>query len=69
MWLVFFQGILQWFAINTYSSSGVTSNTSKKVLRQNMLMWELWQGKGKLPFNVYFDPFASEMIENGMWVL
>ena len=26
-----------------------------------MLMWGIWQGKGKPPFNVYFEPFASEM--------
>lgn len=25
-------------------------------------MWGIWQGKGKPPFNVYFEPFASEMI-------
>ena len=24
-------------------------------------MWGIWQSKGKLPFNVYFEPFASEM--------
>ena len=24
-------------------------------------MWGSWQGKGKPPFNVYFEPFASEM--------
>lgn len=33
-----------------------------------MLMWGIWQGKGKPPFNVYFEPFATEMIdlyENG----
>lgn len=33
-----------------------------------MLIWGIWQGKGKPPFNVYFEPFATEMIdlyENG----
>ena len=29
--------------------------------KQNILMWGIWQGKGKPPFNVYFEPFASEM--------
>ena len=27
-----------------------------------MLMWGIWQGKGKPHFNVYFEPFASEMV-------
>lgn len=27
-----------------------------------MLMWGIWQGKGKPPFHVYFEPFASEMV-------
>lgn len=31
--------------------------------KQNMLMWGIWQGKGKPPFNVYFEPFASEMMQ------
>lgn len=29
-----------------------------------MLMWGIWQGKGKPPFNVYFEPFASEMMQS-----
>ena len=29
--------------------------------KQNMLMWGIWQGKGKPPFNVYFEPFATQM--------
>ena len=45
----------------------VTSFTVKhgspvfRFSKQNMLMWGIWQGKGKPPFNVYFEPFASEM--------
>ncbi|KAK3731182.1 hypothetical protein QZH41_019239, partial [Actinostola sp. cb2023] len=31
--------------------------------KQNMLMWGIWQGKGKPPFNVYFEPFAVHMSE------
>lgn len=27
-----------------------------------MLMRGIWQGKGKPPFHVYFEPFASEMV-------
>lgn len=26
-----------------------------------MLLWGIWQGKGKPPFNAFFDPFTSEM--------
>lgn len=29
--------------------------------KQNMLMWGIRQGKGKPPFNVYFEPFATQM--------
>lgn len=29
--------------------------------KQNMLMWGIWQGKGKPPFNTFFEPFAHEM--------
>lgn len=28
-----------------------------------MLLWGIWQGKGKPPFNSFFDPFTSEMSE------
>ncbi|XP_044168176.1 uncharacterized protein LOC122952196 [Acropora millepora] len=54
-----------------YSSSGVSLwpvflainelPSPERFSKQNMLMWGIWQGKGKPPFNVYFEPFASEM--------
>ena len=25
------------------------------------MLWGIWQGKGKPPFNSFFDPFTSEM--------
>ena len=33
-----------------------------RFLKKNMLMLGIWQGKGKPPFHVYFEPFASEMV-------
>ena len=27
----------------------------------NMMLWGLWQGKGKPSFNTFFEPFTSEM--------
>ena len=25
------------------------------------MLWGIWQGKGKPPFNTFFEPFTSEM--------
>lgn len=25
------------------------------------MLWGIWQGKGKPPFNAFFEPFTSEM--------
>lgn len=33
-----------------------------RFFKKNMLMWGIWLGKGKPPFHVYFEPFASEMV-------
>lgn len=55
-----------------YSSSSVSLwpvflainelSSPERFSKQNMLMWGIWQGKGKPPFHVYFEPFASEMV-------
>ena len=29
--------------------------------KRNMMLWGIWQGKGKPPFNSFFEPFTSEM--------
>jgi len=26
-----------------------------------MMLWGIWQGKGKPPFNAFFEPFTSQM--------
>ncbi|XP_020622265.1 uncharacterized protein LOC110059888 [Orbicella faveolata] len=29
--------------------------------KTNMMLWGIWQGKGKPPFNAFFEPFATQM--------
>ena len=26
-----------------------------------MMLWGIWQGKGKPPFNAFFEPFTTQM--------
>lgn len=62
-----FTSLRENFAI--YENSSLTrimnsiwlSMWSFRFSKRNMLLWGIWQGKGKPPFNAFFEPFTTQM--------